>query len=219
MNWRRGLLLAGINLAVAVPLILLLESTDAAWFREREHYVQKIAPVETPPAVSGGTSSAKDDGVSFSPCSMTDIFSLREQIVINANLPAVFLTGWRNPCPANWTLSGMLHPNDWRSFMPSSLAVQRKVDAALLLLIALQWFLLGAFPIMGPRKWREPGMFITLCSALSVLLFFITPVQWFARLPALLASVTWFCWFALVIWRAIHSAWQWTARRLATNAT
>ena len=217
MNWRRGLLLAGINLAVAMPLILWAESMDAAFMRDREHYAPKAAAVDGPTAVSEEGSNAQAEGVSIDPCQRIGDFSTQERVLIGANLPALALTEWRSLCPAHWTLAGMLHAGGWVP-TPSSLVAQRKVDAGLLLLIALQWFFLGAFPIKGPRKWREPGMFITLCSVLAVVLVFIPPVESFARLPALLATVTWLCWFALVIWRAIRSAWKWTARRLATNA-
>ena len=87
--------------------------------------------------------------------------STQERVLVGANFPAVALTEWRSLCPARWTLAGMLHAGGWVP-TPSSVVAQRKVDAGLLLLIAVQWRLLGAFPIKGPWKWREPGMFITL---------------------------------------------------------
>jgi len=36
MNWRRGFLLAGIHLIVAIPMILILETRDAGTLRMRE---------------------------------------------------------------------------------------------------------------------------------------------------------------------------------------
>jgi hypothetical protein len=217
MNWRRGLLLAGINLAVAMPLVLWAESMDAAFMRDREHYAPKAAAVGSPTAESDEGSNAQTESVSFDPCHMIVELSTQERVLIGANFPAVALTEWRSLCPARWTLAGMLHAGGWVP-TPSSVVAQRKVDAGLLLLIALQWFLLGAFPIKGPWKWREPGMFITLCSVFAAVLVFIPPAESFARLPAIFAFLVWFCWFALVIWRAIRSAWKWTALRLATNA-
>jgi hypothetical protein len=154
-------LLAGINLAVAMPLVLWTESMDAAFMRDREHYAPKAAAVGSPTAKSDEGSNAQTEGVSFDPCHMIVELSTQERVLISANFPAVALTEWRSLCPARWTLAGMLHAGGWVP-TPSSVVAQRQVDAGLLLLIALQWFLLGAFPIKGPWKWREPGMFITL---------------------------------------------------------
>ena len=213
MNLRRGVLLAGINLAVAVPVILWSQSWDAAYVRD--HPVQNITAVETPTTVPPATS--EEQGVVFDRCTMTDQYTLQESIIASGNAPAALLTGWRSFCPPSWSLSGRLRIDGGAPPTPSSMAAQKKVDVGLLTLIPLLWFLLGAFPISGPWRWREPGMFITLCSVLSVILFFIHPLQSFARLSVLFAFVTWFCWIVLAVWRGSRSAWRWTARRMATN--
>jgi hypothetical protein len=214
MNWRRGLLLAGINLAVAVPLILWTQSRDAAYVRD--FYVPRQA-AETTPAAPNQVSSWQTEGVSFSPCAALSHYPTQQEIVNFTNMPAaVLLVGWRSPCPRRWQLSGILHVDSLASPTPSSIAAERRVDQGLLLLIALQWLLVGAFPLSSPgRPWREPGALITGCAALSVALVFLPPLEEVARIPAFFAVVAWFCWFALLVWRIIRSAWRWTDRRQA----
>ena len=212
MNWRRGLLLAGINLIAAVPLIVSVELRDAAYVRD--YYVPRNSAAEIPAAVPSPTPEPKDEGVSINFCNVTDEFSLQEQIVIGGNEPAFALTGWRRFCPARWQLSGILHTDGLAPPTPSSMAVQRKVDIGLFLSIALQWILVGGFPLRRPQKpWREPGMFITICAVLSGALVFIPAVAELARLPALFAAFAWFWWFGLLMWKCIRSGWRWTARR------
>jgi hypothetical protein len=106
-------LLAGINLAVAMPLILWAESMDAAFMRDREHYAPKAAAVDGPTAVSEEGSNAQAEGVSIDPCQMIVDFSTQERVLIGANFPALALTEWRSLCPAHWTLAGMLHAGGW----------------------------------------------------------------------------------------------------------
>ena len=43
---------AGINLAVAMPLVLWAESMDSVFMRDREHYAPKAAAVGSPTAES-----------------------------------------------------------------------------------------------------------------------------------------------------------------------
>ena len=211
MNWRRGLVLAGINIAVAVPLILWTQSRDAAYVRD--FYVPPQAVTNTT-AAANQVSSQRIEGVSFSPCAVLVHYPTQQEIATFTNLPAIFLTGWRNPCPQRWQLSGILHVDSFAAPTPASIAAQRKVDQGLLLLIALQWLLVGAFPLSNPgRPWREPGALITGCAALSVALVFLHPLEEVARIPALFAVVAWFCWLGLLVWKTIRFAWRWTARR------
>jgi hypothetical protein len=198
MNWRRGLVLVATNLVVAAPLLLVLDSRDAAWTRQRGEIVRKDKPVIASSTL--GTSQVADAGGSaFNPCFMTDRFSIEEEVVLAANLPAFALSGWRNACP------------------PVTPAAQRTSDAILLLLIGIQWFLLGAFPMHGPRGWREPGMFITVCSALSMFLLLIGPLRQLAQLSGMIALLTWFCWMLWFLQRAVLRAWRLAARSLASS--
>jgi hypothetical protein len=220
MNWRRGILLAAINLAVALPLIVSLEMRDAAAIREHEQRFPSNTAAETTSATSNQTSDPEDKGVSikFNPYSMTYELSPQEKLVIFANVPVIALTDWRAPCPARWTLAGILKAGDWTP-TSSFLVRRRRVDVGLLLLITLQWFLLGAFPIQGPRKCREPGMFILICSAIAAVLLFIPPIQWLAGFPALFVLLAWLWWLALLLWRLASSGWKWAARHPARAAT
>jgi hypothetical protein len=214
MNWRRGILLAAINLAVAVPLIVSLEMRDAAAIRERKQPTPSSTATETTPTGPNQASGPKNEVVSFNPCWMTYELSPREKLVIFANLPVIALTDWRAPCPARWTLAGVLKAGDWTPGS-SFLARRREVDVGLLFLIALQWFLLGAFPGKRPRKWREPGMFITICSAIAAVLLFIPAIGWLGGFPALFMLFAWLFWFGLLVWKLARSTWKWTARHLA----
>jgi hypothetical protein len=99
------------------------------------------------------------------------------------------------------------------------MAKQKEVDVGLLLLITLQWFLLGAFPLTRSRRWREPGMFITICSAIAAILLFIRPIQWLAGFPALFILLAWFWWLALVLWKLTRSGWKWTVGHLVRAAS
>jgi hypothetical protein len=219
MNWRRGILLAAINLAIAAPLIMSAEHRDAAYVRD--YYVPPKA-AEASALVPNPVADPKNEGVSFSMCNMTDEFDWPERVVISANAPAFAITGWRRFCPAPWQIAGMLQLSSLERPAPSSMAAQREVDLSLSLLIPLQWFLVGAFPLTRPRKpWIEPGISITICTALSAALFLITRPHYsfgllpdLGGLPAAFAGLVWFWWFGLLLWKLARFTWKWTARHL-----
>jgi hypothetical protein len=214
MNWRRGILLAAINLAVALQPTIWLESIEAAYVREHEHYA-----AESPTAAPSDSSGTSGEVVTFDPCSsgLIDAYPVQQVVVGLANIPAEVLGGWRDLCPARWTLSGMLHTGDgWATV--STMAAQRKADIGFLLLIALQWILVGGLPLRHSRRlWGEPGMFITICATLSVAVVFIRPLDDIAKLFAMFAGFAWFWWFGLLVWKLACSTWKWTARRLAAT--
>ena len=204
MNWRRGLLLAGIHLAVAVPLILSLEARDAKLLRNR--HVSISPPAQTsPPAVKDG------ETVTFSSRGMWVHYPPQNYIVQIANIPAFILTGWRMECPAPWSLSGRLEA-DWQHRTVES---QRQVDIGLVILIAMQWFLVGGFPLRKPlRWWQEPGAFITLVTVASGLLVLIPNIDSLAYTPMLLAWVVWLWWFGLLIWKTLRYGWRLAKRAI-----
>jgi hypothetical protein len=219
MNWRRGLLLAAINLLLAIPLVVSVERRDAAYVRD--YYVANPTTVEAPPVAPGLAPETKSEAVSFM-CSGLVHYPQQDSIVRSANMPAWVFTGWREVCPPDWSLSGRMHVQDQGPLTPRRIAEQRKVDLWLLLLIPLQWLLVGAYPLRQPLEpWREPGMFITICTTLAAALFF-TPVfigfmHWLAQLLSAASILAWFWWFGLLVWKSARSAWKWTARRLAAN--
>jgi hypothetical protein len=186
MNWRRGILLAAINLTVAAPLVVSLELKDATYVRD---YYVPPKPGETPPPPPSPATDSKNEGVSFDPCALLVHNPAQEELVNSTNLPALVLTGWRLDCSPSWSLSGMLHVDGLAPPTPSSMAAQRKVDLVLLLVIALQWLLVGGFPLRRPKRlWGEPGIFITICAVISLALFVVPPDNLLSRFFALFAT-------------------------------
>jgi len=206
MNWRRGILLAGIHLAVAVPLIVMHEMQDEAFMRE--HYVSK-AP--QPAKSVSGTTSLDDEGVTvgFDPCKMFIDYSTRHLVEQSLEPFAVALSGWQQVCPPRWSIAGKLKINyDWVQ-APSTIPARRKVGLGFGLLIAVQWILVGGLPLIQPKRWwAEPGAFITCCTVIAFGLVLIRPIEEFARLPVLLAVLAWFWWFGLLVWKGIRFGWR-----------
>lgn len=221
MNWQRGLLLAGIQLAVAVPLILMTEARDAQFLLDRAESTAEARMEEAPtkPATAS-PAPAKEDAeqasvtVSFNPCTMWTHYPPQDYVVQFANLPAFVLTQWRVPCPSRWSLSGMLGAGSTWPQTPLSLVWQKQVDLGLALLIAIQWFFIGGFPLVRPRRWWwEPGAFITLCAVAAFVLVLIPVIGALSKLPMLFAALAWLFWFGLAIWKGLRLGWRLAARR------
>jgi hypothetical protein len=88
---------------------------------------------------------------------------------------------------------------------------QRKIDAGLCLFIAMQWFLIGGFPLVRSRKWwADPGSFMTACAVLAGAVALIPVVDGFARLPASIAGLAWLWWFGLLVWKTFQFGWRTT---------
>jgi hypothetical protein len=88
---------------------------------------------------------------------------------------------------------------------------QREIDTGLCLLIAIQWFLMGGFPLVRTQKWwADPGAFITACTALAGGITLIPAIGEVARLPALIAMLAWLWWFGLLVWRTLQFGWRMT---------
>src|ERR1035437_10963908 len=62
MNWRRGLLLAGIHPGIAVPLIVWLAANDAAYVRD--HSISQQRLIDAPSLTMG----QKGKTISVGPC-------------------------------------------------------------------------------------------------------------------------------------------------------
>jgi len=203
MNWRRGLLLAGVHLAVAGSLIAWLEIKDA---KSRETAKTYSAEPQQ--------QTAKQEGetVTFDLCTMTVDSSFQERFIFFVDFPAVYLTGWHTPCPPRWTQAGMMHIK----FYWQSATLERQVDFGLLLLISIQWFLIGGFPLILPkRRWLEPGAFITLCIVISLVLILIPWIDYLSGIPILLVFFAWLWWFGLLIWKSLWGIWRLARRRTA----
>jgi len=205
MNWRRGILLAGIHLAVAVPLIVMQEARVEAFLSELHQLPAKDAGEET---AERAASLEEGQTVTFSPCGMWAEYSAPVEVVQGADMPAVGFSGWSEVCPSHLTLAGILHAGyPWRGL--SSITAERKLCWGLGLLIAPQWFLVGAFPLIRPKRWwAEPGAFITVCAVIAFPFALIWPNDHVARLPALLAMLAWFWWFGLLVWKGGRFGWK-----------
>jgi hypothetical protein len=182
-QWRRGLVLVGIHLAICVPLILWEEARAWDYVRSQENWRPDPAPAVQP-----------EDGetVGFNPCAMWYATSLPQRIIGLGELPAAVVSGWREPCPSRWTLAGRFGAG-W----PNHDSRRREVESSICLcgLIALQWVLVGGFPLIHPRKrYWEPGVLITICACTGILV--------------LLAPFIWLYWLALLLWRLLQGGYR-----------
>jgi hypothetical protein len=227
MRWRRGLLLAGIHLAVALPMIWIMEARDQKAMRDEDENSAEAAreaaakpPEPVKPVPAPASSEQGEETVTFSPnsCGMWVDYPLQVVVVQGADMPALALAGWEMDCPPGWSIAGRLRGNMKWPPTPSWMATQRRIDEGLGFLIALQWFLIGAFPLVRIPSWRkwwgEPGTFITLCAVLAGLLALFPAVEGAARPPALLGMLAWYWWFGLLVWTLIRGAWRVVVRRL-----
>lgn len=220
MKWRRGVLLAFVNLAAALPLILMLEARDARWLDENGkafRFRSSHGPVDAAAFDRRQTARLariqEEQTVEFSPCAMWVEYPVQEEVVRMGNLPAFTLTGWRMECPPAWSLSALPVFDSMKGPIRARFSARRRLDLALLPLIALQWFLVGGFPLIKTRKWwSEPGAAITCCTVLAAVLALIPVVDSAARFPAVFAAFGWLGWFGLLLWTALRFAFRSSAR-------
>ena len=208
-------MLAGINLVAAVPLICLLAAEDARYVKEWE---QHSAIEETPWVDSSGEFSAAptkivqaqdEQTVSFSPCSLWGYIPPQVSAVQLGNLPAFVLSQWREACPPRWSVAGMLGLQVAGLSSPDNVKAMHRVDVALCLMIAIQWFLIGGFPLRQSNRWSaEPGAFITANNFIAACIAIIPAVDGLAKLPALIAFGGWLWWFGLLVWIPVRKACQ-----------
>ena len=92
VQWRRGLVLAGIHLAVCGPLIVWEEAGRWDWVRSQEklpHYeLSPPPPAPAPPRPDVVTQADEGETVTFSPCGMWYHTSLQQRIIVLGELPA-----------------------------------------------------------------------------------------------------------------------------------
>jgi hypothetical protein len=139
------------------------------------------------------------------------VFHYPAQVVVvqAADMPSVVLAGWADICPPHWSLAGRLREKPMWQITPLWMETQRKIDAGLCLFIAVQWFLMGGFPLVRTQKWwADPGSFITACAVLAGAIALIPVVDGFARLPALIAGLAWLWWFGLLVWKTLQFGWR-----------
>jgi hypothetical protein len=236
MRWQRGLLLAGINLVAALPLILVLEARDAEYLRVEEEKTA-VAGGEATRDVAAPQKEAQEkpeapqeeQTVSFDCMEAWIYYPIEVRVVKSGNLPAFVLTGWRLACDADWTLTGILEGEFARASKHANLTkrrkfemeriLQQKVDAAMYILIAIQWFLLGAFP---PRQfkrwWAEPGAMITAFTLIAACFALIPAVKDAASLLVMLAMLAWVWWFGVALWVLLRFALRQAAQLLPARS-
>jgi hypothetical protein len=216
MNWRRGLLLAGINLAVAVPMILMMESRDQKDALTSEEIMAKTPNADAPkppePLTPGPHEASPEQAeatVSFDVCAMWAEYPDQVVVVQGADMPSLVLAGWGDDCPPHWSLGGRLRGKMTWPPTPLWMETQRKIDTGLCLFIPIQWFLIGGFPLVRSRKWwADPGAFITACAVLAGAMAMIPVVNHFSRGPAGIAMLAWFWWFGLLVWKTLQLGWR-----------
>jgi hypothetical protein len=165
-HWRRGLVLAGLRLLICIPLIVVEESHVWDWAGAQENWRPHRAPVVQP---------GEGETVSFSPCDLWSHMDLPQRIVVMGELPAAEVSGWGQFCPPVWTPAGWVGAG-WPGRGSRRAAVESSI--AMCGLIALQWILVGGFPLIHPRKWYwEPGALITICTCTGILAS-LAPFLW-----------------------------------------
>jgi hypothetical protein len=217
MNWRRGLLLAAVNLAVAVPMILMMEARALKDALTSEEIMTKAAIKDPPrppelstPDDHPASPEQAEETVSFDPCGMWGRHYPAQVVVLQgAEMLSVALVGWDEDCPAHWSLAGRLRGEMTWPPTPLWIETQRKIDVGLCLFVAIQWFLIGAFPLGRTQKWwTDPGSFITVCAVLAGAIAMMPVVEGVARLPSLIAMLAWLWWLGLLVWKALQLGWR-----------
>jgi hypothetical protein len=209
MIWWRGLLLAGIHLAVALPLIVSHEVRD--WRYIKSYSMELSSRMQLAAWQEGET-------MTFNPCDggfVDRAMSPLEKVVVVGNLPVAALTGWHDPCSSPSSITRVIEG----SFGKNNRTAEIAVSVTLAAFVMIEWLLMGGFPLVQPRHWwGEPGAFITACTvaaALSVATPWSVPLS---NIPLLLIAVGWLCWLGLLAWKSLRFGWRWTGRLLVLRS-
>ena len=209
MNWRRGVVLAAIHLTVAAVVIVRTEA--AYWPNIRSERVR--VPFVIPPSATAEEAAFAN----FFPCDEGGIIDRPappgEIVVGAANMPAVLLVGWHEPCAQPSALDRAVENRYGRTRRAEVLILTIQCAA-----LVVWWLLVGGFPLVRPRRWwLEPGAFITACTLPATVVSLLIPaalglrfpiVEGAAMVPAVVAMLAWLWWFGLLIWRTIRFGLQ-----------
>lgn len=211
VQWRRGLLLAGIHLAICGPLIVWEEANSWDWVRSQENRPPIALPHPIPPAPPDDgkpTNEGETVTFSYSPCGLWHHIEWQKRMIVLGEFPAAVLSGWGDPCPSIWSLAGLVGAG-W----PEGDSRRKEVESSIGLcgLIVLQWILVGGFPLIHPKKWFwEPGALITIFTCTGIF--------------AVFAVFVWLFWFVLLLWRLLQGGyrtavftWRFSRRSAATR--
>jgi hypothetical protein len=197
MQWRRGLLLAGIHVVVAAAMFVQVES--AAWPMIKANTERNTA-LRPPAPPEEGT-------VAFYPCDGTWLLLTppEEKIVGFANLPVALLTGWHQPCTSYSGLTAIVESQ----LGTSTCASEITISIILCVLVFIQWFMVGGFPIVRPRRWwLEPATLITICTLVSIFLVVVPVIREFSIAPMAVALLAWLYWFVMWVWNTFRFGWR-----------
>jgi hypothetical protein len=192
MNWRRGILLAGIHFGVAGSLLAWQESGYWRYLRS-----DQLGPSQTRLELAG---FQEESSTTFNPCADNGFWdgeiSPQEWVSEMANLPVALLTGWHEPCKSPGFLDskveGFLNPMVRMRFHRTQ-GSEILILVILCALVAVEWLLVGGFPLIRPRRWwLEPGAFITVCTLVGAALATIPHVAHLSMIPAMISGCAWF---------------------------
>lgn len=200
-------------------MIFMMEARDKKYALTSEEIMAKGAILAAPkppepqmPKPAQADAEQAGESVAFDPCGMWVHYPAQVVVVQAIDMPSLALTGWEDDCPPHWSLAGRLRGRMTWPPTPLWMETQRKIDAGLCLFIAIQWFLVGGFPLARTQKWwADPGAFITACAVLAGTVALIPAVDGSARLPASIAMLGWLWWFGFLIWRTLQFGWRMTA--------
>jgi len=201
MNWRRGLLLAGIHFAVAASLSVWMEW--GYWPQIRSEMVRQR------PVVTEQMSAEEAEELSFFPCDEGGGWCgptpPQAEIAGIANLPVALLSDWHIPCTVG---TGSLD-----SVVEKHYARTRKAEVIIWAIlfggVVVLWIFVGGLPLIRPRRWwQEPGVFITICTLTATLLFPVPGIGILYRIPLLFAAFAWLYWLLLLIWKTLLFLWR-----------
>ena len=208
MNWRRGILLAGIHLVVASSLL--------AW--EESFYWRSIKSEQLGQSLGRlqFTAFQEEQTITFNPCADDGVWygevSPLIRIAGMANLPVALLTGWHEPCRSPSPLDSMgerfLSSMVVRPFHRTR-SSETLIVGILCLLVAVEWLFVGGIPLMRPRRWwLEPGVFVTIFTLLCAALATIPHEANLAGNLTLISACAWLWWFGLLVWKTLQFGWR-----------
>jgi hypothetical protein len=130
--------------------------------------------------------------------------SIQEQTVAFANMPAMFVTGGHTPCATPSPLNGIIQKRYGRTHKSEAITLLIMCAA-----IAIQWLLVGGFPLIDPRHWRfDPGALITVLTLPMLGIAFISNKYNLPPLPLFLMLIMWTYWFGFLVRNLWRSGWR-----------
>jgi hypothetical protein len=202
MNWRRGLLLAGINLAIAVPICTIEESFMWRFLRSQS--------IPTKPSIEQLVAFQEEPSLVLpaDPCYMWRTTSAPLLIITAANLPALLVSGWGDRCPPKLPLARL----SARVFGEKTRRADLLCLVSFCFLIVAQWVMVGGFPLIQLQKWwwMEPGALITFSVLAGIALAFLPAAESLDHAFPWLALLGWVYLVGCLIWKAGRQAWHTT---------